>query len=97
VNRQFKLAAAVLAAGSAISGVSASFAAARPNAMPARWSNCKHVNARYPHGLGRVGAHDKTSGDPVTNFYRSNRLYRIATSYNGALDRDKDGVACEKH
>jgi hypothetical protein len=29
---------------------------------------------------------------PVTNFYRNNRLYYL----NRSLDRDKDGVACEK-
>jgi Excalibur calcium-binding domain len=35
------------------------------------------------------------------NFYRSTRLYNVAMSYNGArgynLDRDRDGIACEKH
>jgi hypothetical protein len=30
------------------------------------------VNAKYRHGVGKVGAHDKTSGTPVTNFTRSN-------------------------
>jgi hypothetical protein len=28
----------------------------------------------------------------VTNFRRSNRLYRL----NKGLDRDRDGIACEK-
>ena len=37
-----------------------------------------------------------SSGQPVTNFKRSTRLYRIAMSYNKGLDRDKDGIACEK-
>jgi hypothetical protein len=37
----------------------------------------------------------RTSGDPVTNFKRSNALYRLAMSYNRGLDRDKDGIACE--
>jgi hypothetical protein len=32
------------------------------------------MNARYPHGVGKVGARDHTkSGDPVTNFKRNNR------------------------
>jgi hypothetical protein len=65
-------------------------------AIPPQWKNCAHVNNRYPHGVGKVGAHDKTAGDPVTNFKRSTRLYRIAMSYNRGLDRDKDGIACEK-
>jgi hypothetical protein len=58
------------------------------------YRNCKALNARYPHGVGRVGARDHTaSGNPVTNFRRSNLLYRA----NRGLDRDKDGIACEKH
>ena len=36
------------------------------------------------------------SGTPVTNFRRSTRLYHRAMSYNRGLDRDKDGIACEK-
>ncbi len=30
--------------------------------------NCTNLNKKWPHGVGRRGAHDKTSGDPVTNF-----------------------------
>ena len=43
---------------------------------------------------GRFGARDHTrSGtNPVTNFRRSTRLYL----QNRGLDRDKDGIACEK-
>jgi Excalibur calcium-binding domain len=32
----------------------------------------------------------------VTNFKRSTRIYRIGMSHNRGLDRDKDGIACEK-
>jgi hypothetical protein len=67
-------------------------------ATPVLYSNCKHFNGRYPHGVGRVGAVDKTkSGDRVTNFLRSNRIYKRAMFYNPDLDRDKDKIACEKH
>jgi hypothetical protein len=66
-------------------------------AAPPLFKNCTNLNKRYPHGVGKVGARDRTSGDPVTNFKRSNRLYRLAMSYNRGLDRDKDGIACEKH
>lgn len=63
-------------------------------ATPGKYRNCKALNAKYAHGVGRVGARDKTkSGDPVTNFKRSNRLYER----NKGLDRDKDKIACEKH
>jgi Excalibur calcium-binding domain len=57
-----------------------------------RFPNCKALNAKYPHGVGRVGARDKTSGTPVTTFKRSNALYEA----NRGRDRDKDGIACEK-
>lgn len=56
----------------------------------------------YPHGVGRKGAKDKTaSGKPVTDFKISNAIY----AYNDGkarlvgekdLDRDNDGIACEK-
>jgi hypothetical protein len=74
----------------------ATTASATPRAVPPLWKNCTHVNKRYPHGVGRVGAHDKTSGTPVTAFKRSTYLYRTAMRYNRGLDRDKDGIACEK-
>ena len=61
------------------------------------YPNCKALNRVYPHGVGRVGARDHTSGSPpVTNFKRSNRLYNLAMSYNRRLDRDKDKIACEQ-
>jgi hypothetical protein len=39
-------------------------------AMPALYKNCGNLNARYPHGLGRVSARDETAGEQVTNFRR---------------------------
>jgi hypothetical protein len=67
-----------------------------PQRIPLRWKNCTRVNARYHHGIGKLHAHDATSGTPVTNFFHSTRLYTLAMSYNRGLDRDKDGIACEK-
>ena len=64
--------------------------------IPAPYKNCTAVNKKYTHGIGRAHARDKTSGTPVTTFVRSDRLYRVAMSYNAGLDRDKDGIACEK-
>jgi hypothetical protein len=63
---------------------------------PAWVDNCTALNKRYPHGVGKVGARDKTTGDQVTTFRRSNALYATAMRWNRTLDRDKDGVACEK-
>jgi Excalibur calcium-binding domain len=81
----------------ALSFLATSVSAARES-IPYRWKNCTIVNKRYPHGVGKRYAHDKTtSGDPVTNFYRSTLIYRRAMYYNAGLDRDKDGIACEKH
>jgi hypothetical protein len=65
-------------------------------AAPALYKNCTNLNKRYPHGLGKLGARDHTSGTPVTTFKRSTKLYKLAMSYNRGLDRDKDGIACEQ-
>ena len=54
--------------------------------------NCTALNRTYPHGVGRPGAHDHTSGTPVSNFTRSSGLYQT----NQSMDRDGDGIACEK-
>jgi len=91
---------AVFAAGGAAANASqASGAAANASQarIPERWENCTAVNRRFPHGVGKLHAHDKTTGVPVTNFRHSTRLYNTAMSYNRGLDRDKDGIACEKH
>lgn len=74
-------------------------AAVQSSAVRPRWTkNCTALNKRYPHGVGKLRAHDRTtSGDPVTNFRRSTRLYLVAMRWNKGLDRDKDGIACEKH
>jgi hypothetical protein len=70
---------------------------ARSYRGPALWKNCTHVHKKYPHGVGKLHAHDKTKGTPVTNFKRSTRLYKLAMRYNNKrLDADKDGIACER-
>ena len=92
---QLNRASALLAVGAIVCGVAAA-AAARPARIPVLWSSCKHVNVRWRHGVGKFGAHDITTGTPVTTFKRSNFLYRTAMRYNRGLDRDHDGIACEK-
>ena len=58
-----------------------------------KYPNCKKLNAKYPHGVARKGAKDHvSSGQPVTTFKVNDALYAA----NKHLDRDKDGVACEK-
>jgi hypothetical protein len=68
-------------------------------AVPAPWNNCTQVHTKYPHGVGRLYAHDHTSSglNPVTTFKRSTRLYSLAAKYNSRLDAHNDGIACEKH
>lgn len=65
-------------------------------ADPAWTKNCTALNKKYPHGIGKATARDRTSGTPVTTFKRSTKLYNVANRANGGLDGDDDGVACEK-
>jgi Excalibur calcium-binding domain len=88
----------VMPVGLAVVGIAVCFAVSTAGAAtPALFKNCTNLNRKYPHGVGKVGARDRTSGVPVVTFKRSNRLYRLAMSYNRGLDRDKDGIACEQH
>lgn len=65
------------------------------------YPNCTELNKVYIHGVGKVGAQDQTSGTPVTNFFVSSYLYSMNDSRDVGkgqydLDRDNDGIACEK-
>ena len=84
--------AALLPAQLSMAKASGATVASAKASTASTFRNCKALNRVYPHGVGRYGARDHTSGTPVTNFRRSNRLYRL----NRGLDRDKDGIACEK-
>jgi hypothetical protein len=87
VTAAIAVTAVALVAGSAVSASAA---------VPAKWKNCTVVNQKYPHGVGKKAARDKTSGKPVTTFTRSDALYAEAMRANKRLDADKDGIACEK-
>ena len=90
---------AVLAAGAVAVAGDLAPRAAGASSTPWLWQSCAHVHTKYPHGVGKRHAHDRTSTSrmpPVTNFYRSTRLYDLAMSYNRSLDLDRDGIACEK-
>ncbi|QIG43495.1 excalibur calcium-binding domain-containing protein [Nocardioides anomalus] len=79
------VAATLAAAALALAGPAA-------EAKPAKkFANCDAMHRVYPHGVGKPGAVDQTSGTPVTTFKRSVPLY-VA---NAGSDRDKDGIACE--
>jgi hypothetical protein len=64
---------------------------ASPTDAATKYKNCKKLNQVYPHGVGKPGSRDKTSGTPVTNFKVSRSLYNA----NKGKDRDGDGIACE--
>jgi excalibur calcium-binding domain-containing protein len=91
--RASRISAAVAAI--ALAAVAATAAPAMAT-VPAKWKNCTVVNQTYKHGVGKAKAKDKTSGTPVTTFKRSDSLYNQAMKANKGLDRDKDGIACEK-
>lgn len=63
-----------------------------PASAATDYANCSELNADHPHGVGRTGAVDSTSGTPVTTFTVDDDLYNA----NSESDRDKDGIACEK-
>jgi len=81
-----------------LAAVALAFAAsAAEAAMPLLYKNCTNFNKKYPHGVGKRLARDRTtSGDTVTNFKRSTLIYNTAMRWNRGLDCDKDGVACER-
>jgi hypothetical protein len=61
----------------------------KPLPKPKAYKNCTELRKVYPHGVGKVGAHDK--GGDVTDFTRDSKTY----AKNTKSDRDKDGIACE--
>ena len=87
-NRALASLVAVAALGTPLTAVLAGPA----DAAAKTYANCTALNKVYHHGVGRPGAHDHTSGKPVTNFTRNAAVYRA----NKKSDRDGDGIACEK-
>ena len=58
-----------------------------------KFANCTEMNKQYKGGIGKPGAKDKrASGRAKYAPYRSTALYNA----NSKMDRDKDGIACEK-
>ncbi len=85
-----------LAASACLAVVGLAMPVSAHASVPHKWSNCTVVNQRLPHGVGLKRAHDHTSGTPVRNFRHDSALYHAAMRANARLDRDKDGIACEK-
>lgn len=91
-----KLIIASLAGTAVVLSATAVPASAAP--APKSYKNCTELNKVYPHGVGLRGARDKTTGKPVTTFRVDKTLYNLNDGgfrqYD--LDRDNDGIACEK-
>jgi hypothetical protein len=88
-----KLVRYTMAAALAFSGIAV--VAGPADAAAKKYANCTALNKVYKHGVARKGAKDKVSGHtkPVTNFTVNTAVYN---ANKAKLDRDKDGVACEK-
>ena len=67
-----------------------------PEEGRARHARPLSTTSESPLRSGRKGIRITGPGTPVTNFKRSNTLYALAKQNNPPLDRDKDGIACEK-
>jgi len=82
---------AVVATGVGFSGPVRAATSARK--IPT-YKNCTALNKAHKHGIGRRGARDKTASGTkrVTTFLVSDQGYRASSR----LDRDRDGIACEK-
>jgi hypothetical protein len=91
IHQSARIAVAVLAAAGLL-GLAAP-ADAAPKART--YASCNALNKVYKHGVARKGARDKVRGStkPVTTFTVSTVVYN---ANKARLDRDKDGIACEK-
>ena len=96
-----KLLIASLAGTAVVLSATAVPATAAP--APKSYKNCTELNKVYPHGVGKKGARDKVRGStkPVKNFKVSTKVYKFNDGKarkkgERDLDRDNDGVACEK-
>jgi hypothetical protein len=89
-----RLVQCVVAAALVVPGIAV--VASPADAAAKKYANCTALHKAYKHGVGRKGAKDKVRGTtkPVTNFTVNTAVYN---ANKAKLDRDKDGVACEKH
>lgn len=95
---RFRRLAGVAAAAMLCTGIATTAAEA---AVPKPFKNCTELNKTYKHGVGKKSAKDRiggkyVAGKSVTTFKKSDSIYAKAMKANKGLDRDKDGVACEK-
>ena len=69
------------------------------SAAPVKYKNCKALNKVHPSGVAKPGSQDtkKVKGKNVAVTTSGVPTYDAALyKKNKGLDRDKDGIACEK-
>ena len=61
--------------------------------IPKRFANCKAVNAKYPHGIAKNAKRATSASGLTGRAFVSSKFYGL---YGKRLDRDNDGVFCER-
>ncbi|MCM3709063.1 excalibur calcium-binding domain-containing protein [Sporosarcina luteola] len=62
------------------------------NAAPAKFKNCTELNKTYPGGVAKDAKVKNVGGKTKFKPFVSAEIYKMHTH----MDRDKDGIACEK-
>ncbi|WP_262174102.1 excalibur calcium-binding domain-containing protein [Saccharococcus sp. Marseille-Q5394] len=62
------------------------------NAAPAKFKNCTELNKTYPGGVAKDAKVRNVGGKTKFKPFVSAEIYKAHTK----MDRDKDGIACEK-
>lgn len=74
--------------------VGLSIALATPSNASEIFADCKAVNKVYKYGVGLEGAQNMVKGKPKPSKHDVNK--EVYEAHKKSLDRDKDGIACEK-
>lgn len=62
------------------------------NAAPAKFKNCTELNKKYPGGVAKDAKVKNVGGKTKYKPFVSAEIYKSHTK----MDRDKDGIACER-
>ncbi|GAA1397426.1 excalibur calcium-binding domain-containing protein [Luteococcus peritonei] len=73
-------------------------AATSADAAPVKYKNCTALNKKYPHGVKKASSTKDRYVSGGKTRLRASKARVDAKLYqaNVKLDRDKDGLACEK-
>ena len=74
--------------------VGLSVALATPSNASEKFANCKALNQSYKYGVGLDGAQNMVKGKPKASKHVVD--VAIYEANKKKLDRDKDGIVCEK-